>query len=151
MMSDEADLLREVSDPTCPGERLARVLSDAIFPSVASPDLLTLAVEAAVLGNPNLPAPTLGWYLRHGYPPAWLNPAVDLYLLEHPLDVGGLLFRGLCRAALSTMNEARLSDYSPHLRLSRKRARMAEQTGPFWDRWRATLVSLLDQIDPSDR
>lgn len=141
-MMNEADLLREVSDPTCPVERLARTLNGVI---------VAPSVEAAVLGNPNLPAPVLGLYLRGGRPSAWLNPAVNLYLLEHPLDASGLLFHGLCRAALYAMNEARLSDYSPHLRLSRMRARMAEQSGPFWDRWRATLVSLLDQIDPSDR
>jgi hypothetical protein len=76
----DADLLREASDPTTPGERLRELWwwDGAEEPEPYAP---------ALARNPSLPLDILRRQLRHGNPDAWRNPVVPALLMAEPLPV----------------------------------------------------------------
>ncbi len=145
-------LLIEVSRPDADPERLSAVLLSFETGDLARERGQAEAerIRSAVLRNPNLPRAEFWDYMASGSPDIWVNPAMDLFLLENPRPFDVLL-PYLCRAAMRLVDPpmARLSASwwpevaTEHLRVHRVGGH------PFWAKWEATLRDRLDAPTPS--
>ncbi len=92
MLADPNDeLLREASDPTTPGERLAQIVSGEVWanrPAGVEGWSKIEQTSCAALGNPALPVAVLGRSLLEARGrsalAAWHNPSVVLLLMMEP-------------------------------------------------------------------
>ena len=142
-------LLIEASSPATAPARLVALLRHKGL-SALEPRTEGDEVRDAVLRNPNLPQSEFWDWMTAGSPDIWINPAMDLFLLENPRPFEALL-PCLCRAAVRLVDPpmARLSaGWWPDVAAEHLRAHRVGGH-PFWAKWEATLRDRLDAPTPS--
>ena len=137
---DDDPLFKQVSDPACSPEVLRATLE---FVHRMPGDQFTyrLGLLRAIRRNPNLSEDDLHGMLTDGYEDAWLNPAVGMHLLTHPMVPGSDMEGGLCRAATGEYGGG--GPDVDILRLCSRWHQIRTREDEFMTRWRPTLYAIV--------